>query len=312
MEPQKATRSKVSVSGKSLETSLRAEDGWKRRPHLVWKEQFRSVYLDEVTRHDRRGDARQNLKCPNCIARNVEEEVQGEPEVRCKDCFLSDLVCTSCCVRWHRQNPFHCIEVVFPRYPNRWTGLYFAPIMLKAIGLHDQLNHQSFQCPLPVPCHVKLRILHTTGIHDVAVNYCGCGRQIPQHIQLLRRGWYPASQKVVKTCATFQLLELLHLFSLVSKMSTYHFYRTLERMTDNTGLNTPPSRKAALMRMLIQWCHLKLLKRGERVHDITGPEGTKPGELAVLCPSCPRPGINLPSRLGSSTSPLKVSIDVVM
>ncbi|KAK0459382.1 uncharacterized protein EV420DRAFT_1642357 [Desarmillaria tabescens] len=268
MEPQKATRSKVLVSGKSLETSLRAEDGWKRRPHLVWKEQFRSVYLDKVTRHDGRGDAHQSLKCPDCIARNVEEEVQGEPEVRCKDCFLSDLVCTSCCIHRHRQNPFHRIE--------RWTGLYFAPIMLKAIGLRVQLNHQSFRCPLPIPCHVKLRILHTTGIHDVAVDYCGCG------------------QKVVKTCATFRLLELLHLFSLVSKTSTYHFYRTLERMTDNTGLNTPPSRKAALMRMLIQWRHLKLLKRGGRVHDVTGPEGTKPGELAVLCPSCPRPGINLP------------------
>ncbi|KAK0220577.1 hypothetical protein IW262DRAFT_1448720 [Armillaria fumosa] len=166
---------------------------------------------------------------------------------------------------------------------------------LKAIGLCVQLNHQSLQCPVPVPCHVKLQILHTMGIHDVAVDYCGCERQIPQHIQLLRRGWYPASQQVVKTCATFRLLEMFHLLSLVSKTSTYDFYRTLERMSDNTGLNTPPSRRAALMHMLIQWRHLRLLKRGRQAHDVTGPEGTKPGELAVLCPSCPRPGINLPS-----------------
>ncbi|KAK0214468.1 hypothetical protein IW262DRAFT_1450136 [Armillaria fumosa] len=134
---------------------------------------------------------------------------------------------------------------------SRWTGLYFTATTLKAIGLCVQLNHQSLQCPVPVPCHVKLRILHTTGIHDVA------------HIQLLRRGWYPASQQV--------------------------------RMSDNTGLNTPPSHRAALMRMLIQWRHLRLLKRGRWAHDVTGPEGTKPGELAVLCPSCPQPGINLPS-----------------
>ncbi|KAK0227744.1 hypothetical protein IW262DRAFT_1445677 [Armillaria fumosa] len=238
-----------------------------RQPHLVWKEQFRSLYLNEITRHNGRGDSRQNLKCLDCIARNLEEEAQGEPEIHCKDCFLNDLVCMPCCVRRHRQNPFHRIE--------RWTGLYFTATTLKVIGLCVQLNHQSLQCPVPVPCHVKLQILHTTGIHDVA------------HIQLLRCGWYPASQQVVKTCATFRLLEMFHLLSLVSKTSTYDFYRTLERMSDNTGLNTPPSRRAALMHMLIQW--------GGRAHDVTGPEGTKPGELAVLCPSCPRPGINLPS-----------------
>ncbi|PBK67336.1 hypothetical protein ARMSODRAFT_989178 [Armillaria solidipes] len=68
---------------------------------------------------------------------------------------------------------------------------------------------------------------------------------------------------------------MFHLLSLVSKTSTYDFYCTLERMSDNIGLNTLPSCGQA--------------------HDVTGPEGTKPGELAILCPSCPWPGINLPS-----------------
>ncbi|KAK0211417.1 hypothetical protein IW262DRAFT_1450620 [Armillaria fumosa] len=78
---------------------------------------------------------------------------------------------------------------------------------------------------------------------------------------------------------------MFHLLSLVSKTSTYDFYRTLERMSDNMGLNTPPSHRAALMHMLIQWRHLQLLKRGGWAHDVTGPEGTKPGKLAVLSPS---------------------------
>ncbi|PBK65438.1 hypothetical protein ARMSODRAFT_978246 [Armillaria solidipes] len=176
----------------------------------------------------------------------------------------------------------------------RWADNHFVPTTLKATGLRVQLNHLSFRCPNPIPCHSKLWVLHTTSIHDVAVDYCGCERQIPQYKQFLWHGWYPASQKVVQTCATFPLLEMLHLLSLVSKTSTYHFYHTLEKMTDNTGLDTPPSRRMALMRMLIQWWHLKLLKRSGRVHDVKGPEGTQPGDLAVLCPSCPRPGINLP------------------
>ena len=46
--------------------------------------------------------------------------------------------------------------------------------------------------------------------------------------------------------------------------------------------------------MLREWRHLRLLKRGGRAHDATGTEGTAPGELAVLCPACPHPNINLP------------------
>jgi hypothetical protein len=37
-----------------------------------------------------------------------------------------------------------------------------------------------------------------------------------------------------------------------------------------------------------------MLKRGGRGHDEAGVSATKDGELAVMCPSCPHPGINLP------------------
>lgn len=37
-----------------------------------------------------------------------------------------------------------------------------------------------------------------------------------------------------------------------------------------------------------------MLKRGGRSYDPTGIEGTSPGELAVLCPACPIPSVNLP------------------
>jgi len=46
--------------------------------------------------------------------------------------------------------------------------------------------------------------------------------------------------------------------------------------------------------MLMQWRHLKLLKWGGHAHDPDRAKATKPGELAVLFPSCPQPGINLP------------------
>lgn len=83
------------------------------------------------------------------------------------------------------------------------------------------------------------------------------------------------------------------MLALTTKSNTYDFYRTLEKLTVNTGIDVPKSRYRALMRMCLQWRHLKLLKRGGRGLDKNGSATTRNGELAILCPSCPRPGINL-------------------
>ncbi|KAF8202527.1 hypothetical protein BJ912DRAFT_842756 [Pholiota molesta] len=175
-----------------------------------------------------------------------------------------------------------------------WEGSFFTNVSLKSLGLKIQLNHGSMFCESPIACHSRMLVLHTNGVHDVAVQYCGCSRAIPPHHQLLRRGLYPASQRSVKTCASFELLDLLHKLALTTKSSTYDFYRALEKMTDNTGIDPPRSRYKALMRMALQWRHLKMLKWGGRAQDPAGVSATAPGELAVLCPSCPRPGVNLP------------------
>jgi hypothetical protein len=201
----------------------------------------------------------------------------------------------------HRRSPLHWIEVCASQllllsgliFMQRWTGLFFVRVSLKSLGLRVQLNHTSMRCATPIPCHAALRIIHTNGIHDVAVDYCGC-RTTPQHIQLLRRGLYPATQLSVKTCATFTLLKHLHHMAHATKSSTYDFYRALERETNNTGIDAPKSRYRALLRMNLQWRHLKSLKRGGRGHAESGVSGTANGELAIMCPSCPRPGINLP------------------
>lgn len=149
-------------------------------------------------------------------------------------------------------------------------------------------------CKNPVPCHANMLVLHTNGIHEVAIQFCGCARAIPHHIQLLRRRLYPSSQINVKNCTTFELLRNLHHLALTTKASTYDFYRALEKSTTSVGIDVPKSRYRALLRTVLQWRHLKLLKRGGRGNDPTGVAGTQNGELAIRCPSCPWPGVNLP------------------
>ena len=46
--------------------------------------------------------------------------------------------------------------------------------------------------------------------------------------------------------------------------------------------------------MLRKWRHIRMAKRGGRSYDPTGIKGTSPRELAVRCPACPIPSINLP------------------
>lgn len=275
---------------------------FQKRPHRAWKTKARDTYLDEMLRWEGRGEFGRTSECPDCVLRKSMSP--GLPLIRCLDCFLPDLTCAECCIRRHQLNPCHVIEVSSPFSSllslylspfKKWTGSMFVRISLKDVGLVVHLNHTTLRCPTPAAADSRLRIIHTNGIHDVAIMYCNCTRAVPQHLQLLRRGLYPASQELVRTCVSFSLLRLLHLFALTAKISTYDMYRALERLTANSAVKPPKSRYQPLKRVLVQWRHLKLLKRGGRGHDPTGISGTQNGDLAILCPSCPRPGVNIPN-----------------
>ncbi|KAJ2919067.1 hypothetical protein MD484_g1365, partial [Candolleomyces efflorescens] len=164
--------------------------------------------------------------------------------------------------------PFHRIEL--------WNGSHFVKSSLKSLGIRIQLGHPAGE--------------------SVGLDYCGCGRTSTGQVeQLLERRLYPATVVNPKTAATFRVLELFELLQYESKLSTYEFYQTISRLTDNTGLDTPKDRYPTLLRIVHQWRHLKMLKRTGRGHDpFRGASETRPGECALLCPPCPHPGINLP------------------
>ncbi|KAF8196485.1 hypothetical protein BJ912DRAFT_827131, partial [Pholiota molesta] len=140
----------------------------------------RAEYLDEVIRWEGRGDFKV-AECPDCQSRKRERI--GLAEYRCLDCFLPDLSCKDCCVKRHQRTPFHVIEV----------GRMSHFKLLVCMGLEIHLNHASMRCSLPAACHQDLVIIHTNGVHQAPISYCGCHRATPRHLQLLRRGLYPAS-----------------------------------------------------------------------------------------------------------------------
>lgn len=198
----------------------------------------------------------------------------------------------------------------------RWNGSFFEKTTLQGLGLNIQLGHPVGEpCSNPVPARQRIVVIHTNGIHPATINYCGCDRlaEAGNHRQqLLRFRLFPATDQEPMTCATFAVLETVHMQTVQSKCGVYDLYMALEGLTDNTGLekvrvsvravvSTSPGLihreqncYKAFSRMLREWKHLKLMKRAGRGNDTTSVDGTGPGELVVLCPACPLPGINLP------------------
>ncbi|KAJ7468442.1 hypothetical protein B0H11DRAFT_2159494 [Mycena galericulata] len=219
-------------------------------------------YLQESLRRDGPGDASVD-SCANCIS--------SPGTIRCRDCFGDLLYCDACIVKMHEFNPLHVID--------RWTGKYYVPVTLKDLGLRVQLGHTG--CLKPRAGHENFVVLDLGSIHTVNVDFCGCDKEYihgPHRVQLLRRGWFPATVDSPRTCATFRMLNFFHTQTLQSKTTMYDFYTALERLTNAAGVK-PPNRY-----------------RDGRVAG-TIPRAlteTGLGDLAVRCPACPRPGINLP------------------
>ncbi|TFK78846.1 hypothetical protein K466DRAFT_606615 [Polyporus arcularius HHB13444] len=257
----------------------------------------RQLYLDELLRRDGRGHATHDI-CKSCPdQKNAKKAV-----IRCSTCAPGPLSCEDCAVRKHLDIPYHCIK--------RWSGTAFEDTTLKDIGLTLQLGHHHDRtaCSNPIPCRADFSVIHINGRHLVSVNFCGCDNaartgNIVQ--QLLRYDLWPATDCEPNTTFTFELLEHYHVQSLQGKISMYDYYEALERMTDNTGTARVQDRYKAFMRVIVQWRHLKLLKRAGRGHDPTGVNGMQQGELAMRCPACPHPGINLPDNWESISDDLK-------
>ncbi|KAF7980030.1 hypothetical protein HWV62_40156 [Athelia sp. TMB] len=249
---------------------------------------YRNAQLDERMRYEGRGDKALDGQCPGCSSMNT-------THYRCDDCFGRELVCAKCCAKRHWTSPFHRVKV--------WQDGYFKPVDLRSLGVFIQLGEMhapGSQCVFGQEVHKDFAILHTNGIHTVSVRSCGCSNPnsppLDVYKQLLRAGLYPATNLEPQTCGTFEVMRLFHLLSLQGKVSAYHFYKSLQYYTDNTGTVKLQDRYRAFTLMARKWRHEAMVKRGGRAYDPreNRVEATKQGELAVLCRACPVPGVNLP------------------
>ncbi|KAJ7660352.1 hypothetical protein DFH06DRAFT_988965 [Mycena polygramma] len=241
----------------------------------------REKYAEALVKREGRGAWWQD-GCTNCD--------EPDPTWRCQDCFGDRMVCASCVLERHRDEPLHWLE--------EWVDGFFHGRSLKSLGMRYHIGHRGGEeCDLTRLGNsgIDFVVLHDNGIHVIDIGFCGCLGSPSEAEQLVNIGWYPATYDVPSTAATVSLLRRFHTLNLSARTPAYDFYNALVLLTNGSGLNKPPYRLPQFMHMVREYRHLKMGIRAGRVHNPTGFKGTAPGETAIPCRPCPQPGINLPA-----------------
>ncbi|EIN05219.1 hypothetical protein PUNSTDRAFT_75000 [Punctularia strigosozonata HHB-11173 SS5] len=243
-----------------------------------WLVSQRQLWLDELLRLDAPGPSWQaNHMCP-CGVR--------EARFRCHECLGFEMFCSQCLVKNHCRLPLHRIE--------QWNGIHFDVCTLRDCGVIVQLGHPPGEaCLHAVAAYNNFTVVHTNGSHNVKLFFCGCST-VEHHVQLLRFHWLPASWQRPRTAVTVDYLKMFQMLSNTAKTTLWDYYRTIQFLGDNAGLRTVKYQRQAVLFAVRAYRHLKILKWGGSGHLAKGVESTPRGSLAVLCPPCPHPGINLP------------------
>ena len=157
------------------------------------------------------------------------------------------------------------------------------PVRIK----RDNKKYDDLQCPI-------LTVVDTTGVHELRTRFCRCHplTSNPLHTQLINMGLYPSSMERTRTVFTFRVLHHYDLTNLEGKTSAWQYYSTLRRLSSNVFPDVVVDRYRELMRALRQWRDLASRRRAGL--PMEKERQLEPGGLALFCPACPQPGVNLP------------------
>ncbi|KAI1785137.1 hypothetical protein LXA43DRAFT_900433 [Ganoderma leucocontextum] len=248
---------------------------------------------------------------------------------RCLSCHSRPTFCLKCCREAHQSQPLHRIEFWGGSY-YRTAWLRQLGIQIHCghggspcpqLGTYSQSEDPlsppttnpdlpSLDLMRPAPTPISLHpfrapfsdtpvygndrmivVVDLEGVHELPFTFCCCPHAPRDDIQLLDLGYYPASVHQPKTVFTTRLLDDFLLSNKECKTAARNYYTKLRRTTNPTFPHMVPDRYKELLRVSRQWRNQQMRKNAGFAHrqDAIGP-----GDLAVRCPACPQPDVNLP------------------
>ncbi|KAI9432278.1 hypothetical protein H4582DRAFT_1821382 [Lactarius indigo] len=138
-----------------------------------------------------------------------------------------------------------------------------------------------------------ITVVNQTGVFDMDVLFCICPNAGANDEQLLQAGIFPSTFKQIETAFTFSVLDDFLADNLECKTTAQQYYSKLQSITNRMFPDHVPNLYKQLLRASRQWRDLKNRIESGLGHQHTGTSANE-GSMAIFCPACPQPGINLP------------------
>ncbi|KIJ32280.1 hypothetical protein M422DRAFT_52965 [Sphaerobolus stellatus SS14] len=242
----------------------------------------KEFFINEILRQEY--DIRIGQACPGCSSGCS----SGNPALyRCQECCNGPMLCAECLKESHCLLPFHHIE--------KWNRDFFQRIPLSELGHQIMLGHNGHVCPGASTSDIKkLVITYINGVHKVQIIYCRCAGAGSHVKQLLQARFFPATLIEPRSAFTFSLLHHFHKMSNEAGSAAYGYVETLQLLTNDVAMDGVPERYQEFLNIIRFWIHLQVEKRsGKPLGIISRIPKSHHNSVAVLCPACPQPTINM-------------------
>ncbi|KAG6864254.1 hypothetical protein C0991_011049 [Blastosporella zonata] len=156
-----------------------------------------------------------------------------------------------------------------------------------------------------------IRLVHTNGVQYITLLSCSCSGTNNWATDLAHAMLIPTSFHSPRTFFTATVLDDYRLTNLECKASAYQYWQKICRVTSSTAPGEVDNLYRELRRLSRSWRWLKKVKWAGFPH--TGKDFMEPGpgELAIFCPTCPQPGVNLPSNWEDDAESWKYSRSLI-
>jgi hypothetical protein len=235
-----------------------------------WLKNCADLYLEHILQNE---TLPVNSSCSDCEATTS--------LFQCRDCLPQSVTCQQCLLRHHQRLPTHRARW--------WTGMHFANISLRALGVAFHLGHGGAPCNMGLDRDFLL--CDTNGFHMITMRFCRHPGHGDPARQLLEAQIFPSSDKRPATGFTFPLLRQYALLESEGKLTMKRYYDVLVYLTNALLPHEVCDRYCELLRVSRQWIHLEDSK-----HSYAMGVSRENAQLMVRCPCCPRLSVNFEQR----------------